>query len=157
MLDQWRRERRWDMQRCLCEVHRLRPGKFDGIDPNTPYRWKRCAPRAETRGRRTLQAPADMTRLSEHIMEVTDDMCLSAVAFRGMVLEWLDAEGHRRASQPKMGQDRLLRGMCLSHKKPAKCVKELHSTEQQHANTHRLGHQAVLTDGQASLSVHTAS
>ena len=28
--------------------------------------------------------------------------------------------------------------MCLSYKKPAKCVKELHSPEQQHANTHRL-------------------
>ena len=32
----------------------------------------------------------------------------------------------------------LLRGMRLSFKKPAKCVKELHSPEQQHANTHRL-------------------
>ena len=28
--------------------------------------------------------------------------------------------------------------MCLSYKKPAKCVKELHSPEQPHANTHRL-------------------
>ena len=26
MLDQWRRERRWDMRRCLCEVQRLCPG-----------------------------------------------------------------------------------------------------------------------------------
>ena len=32
----------------------------------------------------------------------------------------------------------LLRGMRLSWKKPARCVKELHSPEQQHANTHRL-------------------
>ena len=32
----------------------------------------------------------------------------------------------------------LLRGMRLSRKKPAKCLKELHSPEQQHANTHRL-------------------
>ena len=33
---------------------------------------------------------------------------------------------------------KLLRGMRLSYKKPAKCLKELHSPEQQHANTHRL-------------------
>ena len=26
LLDQWKRERRWDMQRCLCEVQRLWPG-----------------------------------------------------------------------------------------------------------------------------------
>ena len=32
----------------------------------------------------------------------------------------------------------LLRGMRLSYKKLAKCVKELHCTEQQHANKHRL-------------------
>ena len=32
----------------------------------------------------------------------------------------------------------LLHGMRLSCKKPAKCMKELHSTEQQRANTHRL-------------------
>ena len=32
----------------------------------------------------------------------------------------------------------LLRGMRLSFKKPAKCVKELHSPKQQHANTHWL-------------------
>ena len=32
----------------------------------------------------------------------------------------------------------LLRGMCLSYKKPAKCVEGLHSPEQPHANTHRL-------------------
>ena len=28
--------------------------------------------------------------------------------------------------------------MRLGYKKPAKCVKELHSPEQQHANTHRV-------------------
>ena len=32
----------------------------------------------------------------------------------------------------------LLRGMRLSHKKPAKCLKELHSPALQKANTHRL-------------------
>ena len=31
-----------------------------------------------------------------------------------------------------------LHGMRLSCKKPAKCLKELHSPEQQHDNTHRL-------------------
>ena len=47
-LDQWKTERRWDKRRCLCEVQRLCPGVFDGIDPNTPYRWK---PTALRRGR----------------------------------------------------------------------------------------------------------
>ena len=93
MLDQWRRERRWDMQRCLCEVQLLCSGMFDGIDPNTPYRWKRSAPRAAPLGRRSMLTPADMTRLSEHIMQVTDVLCLSAVTIRSLVLEWLDAEG----------------------------------------------------------------
>ena len=31
-------------------------------------------------------------RLSEHIMKVTDVLCLSAVTIRGLVHEWLDAE-----------------------------------------------------------------
>ena len=137
MLDQWRRERRWDMQRCLCEVQRLCPGMFDGVDKNTPYRWKRSAPRAETRGRRSMLSPADMTRLSEHIMRVTDVLCLSAVTIHGLVLEWLDAEGLDVRPSYKWVWE-LLRGMRLSYKKPAKCLKELHSPEQQHANTHRL-------------------
>ena len=137
MLDQWRRERRWDMQRCLCEVQRLCPGMFDGINPNTPNRWKRSAPRAETRGRRSMLSPADMTRLSEHIMRVTDVLCLSAVTVRGLVLEWLDAEGlDARPCQRWVQQ--LLRGMRLSFKKPAKCLKELHSPALQEANTQRL-------------------
>ena len=137
MLDQWRRERRWDMQRCLCEVQRLCPGMFDGIDPNTPCRWKRSAPRAAPLGRRTLLTPADTTRLSEHIMKVTDVVCLSAVTIHGLVHEWLDAEG----LDVRPGREwvrRLLHGMRLSFKKPAKCLKELHSLALQEANTHRL-------------------
>ena len=137
MLDQWKTERRWDMRRCLREVQRLCPGVFDGIDPNTPYRWKRSAPRGETLGRRTLLSPADTTRLSEHTMRVTDVLCLSAVTIRGLVHEWRDAEGlDVRAGAT--GVKQLLRGMRLSHKKPAKCLKELHSTALQEANTHRL-------------------
>ena len=125
------------MQRCLCEVQRLCPGMFDGINPNTPYRWKRRAPRAETRGRRTLLSPADMTQLSEHIMKVTDVLCLSAVTIRGLVLEWLDAEG-LDARPGEWWVRQLLHGMRLSFKKPAKCLKELHSPALQEANTHRL-------------------
>ena len=137
MLDQWKTERRWDMRRCLCEVQRLCPGMFDGIDKNTPYRWKRSAPRAETRGRRSMLTPADTTRLSDHIMRVTDVLCLSAITIHGLVLEWLDAEGlDVRPSYTWV--KRLLRGMRLRYKKRAKCVKELHSPEQQHVNTHRL-------------------
>ena len=110
---------------------------FDGINPNTPYRWKRSAPRAETRGRRSMLSPADMTRLSEHIMRVTDVLCPCAVTIRGFVHEWLDAEeldvrpGYSWVKQ-------LLHGMRLSCKKPAKCLKELHSPALQEANTHRL-------------------
>ena len=70
-------------------------------------------------------------------MEVTDVLCLSAVTIRGLVLEWLDAEGlDVRPSQSWV--QRLLRGMRLSFKKPAKCLKELHSPALQEANTHRL-------------------
>ena len=133
MLGQWRRERRWDMQRCLCEVQRLCPGMFDGINPNTPYRWKRSTARAETRGRRRMLSPADTTR---HIMKVTDVLCLSAVTIHFLVHEWLDAEG-LDVRPCYSWVTSLLRGMRLSFKKPAKCLKEL-SPEQQHANTHRL-------------------
>ena len=78
-----------------------------------------------------------MTRLSEHIMEVTDVLCLSAVTIRGLVLEWLDAEG-LDVRPSKSWVKRLLHGMRLSFKKPAKCLKELHSPALQEANTHRL-------------------
>ena len=137
MVDQWKTERRWDMRRCLREVQRLCPGMFDGIDKNTPYRWKRSAPRAAPLGRRTLLTPADTTRLSEHIMKVTDVLCLSAVTIRSLVHEWLDAEG-LDVRPSYWWVKRLLHGMRLSFKKPAKCLRELHSPEQQHANTHRL-------------------
>ena len=137
MLDQWKTERLWDMRLCLCEVQRLCPGMFDGINVNTPYRWKRSAPRAETRGRRSMLSPADTTRLSEHIMKVTDVLCLSAVTIHGLVHEWLDAEG-LDVRPCYSWVTRLLRGMRLSFKKPAECLKEIHSPEQQHANTHRL-------------------
>ena len=52
MLDQWRTDRRWDMQRCLCEVQRLCPELFVGINPNTPYRWKRSGQKKHTFARR---------------------------------------------------------------------------------------------------------
>ena len=129
MVDQWRRERRWDMQRCFREVQRLCPGMFDGINPNTLYRWQRSAPLAQTFGRRCLLSPADMTRLSEHIMRVTDVLCLSAVTIRGLVYEWLDAE-ELDVRPGFCWVKQLLHGMRLSYKKPAKCVKELHSPEQ---------------------------
>ena len=121
MLDQCVTERRWDMRRCLCEVQRLCPGVFDGIDPPL--------------GRRTLLTPADTTRLSEHIMKVTDVLCLSSI--RSLVYEWLDAEGlDVRPGDTWVKQ--LLRGMRLSFKKPAKCLKDLHSPAWQEANTQRL-------------------
>ena len=45
--------------------------------------------------------------------------------------------GTRRTTQREWTRQ-LLYGMHLSYKKPAKRVKELHSPEQQRANTHRL-------------------
>ena len=86
---------------------------------------------------------------------------MSAVTRRHDAAERAHHAGHRRAV-PQCGDDprpgarmargregldvrpsydwvrQLLRGMRLSCKKPAKCLKELHSPEQQHANTHRL-------------------
>ena len=118
-------------------LERLCPVLFDGVNQNTPYRWKRSSPRAAHLGRKTLLSPADVTRLSEQILRVTDVLCLSGLTIRGLVLDWLDAEGH----DVRPGREwvrRLLRGMRLSFKKPARCVKELHSPVQQHANTHRL-------------------
>ena len=63
-----------------------------------------------------MLTPADTTRLSEHV---------------------LDAEG-LDVRPGKTWVKQLLHGMRLSCKKPAMCLKELHSPEQQHANTHRL-------------------
>ena len=77
----------------VLEVQRLCPKMFDGINPNTPHRWKWSAPRAAPLGKKGLLSPADMTLLSEHIMGVTDVLCLCAVTIRSLVLEWLDAEG----------------------------------------------------------------
>ena len=72
---------------------RRRPGMFDGINLNTPYRWKRSAPRAAPLGRKTSISPANTTRLSEHILRVSDVLCLGTVTIHSLVLEWLDAEG----------------------------------------------------------------
>ena len=46
-----------------------------------------------TVGRRSQLTQADTTRLSEHIMRVTDVLCSSTVTVHGLVLEWLDTEG----------------------------------------------------------------
>ena len=137
MSHQWKTQRRWGMQQCLCEVQRLYSGMFNGINPNTPCRWKWSAPRAALPGRKTLLSLADMTWLSEHIVRVTDVLCLSTLTSPGLVLDWLDAEGHDVRPGREWAR-RLLYGMRLSYKKLAKCVKELHSPEQQHAKTHRL-------------------
>ena len=54
---------------------------------------ERSAPAAAQLCRKTLLSPAKLTRLSDHIMRATDVLCLSAVTIRGLVHEWLDAEG----------------------------------------------------------------
>ena len=87
-----------------------------------------CAPGCSTGSTRTLPTAGngahDVTRLSEHILRVTDVLCLSAVTIRGLVHEWLDADDVRPG---KSWVKRLLHGIRLSYKKPAKCVKELHT------------------------------
>ena len=70
-------------------------------------------------------------------MGVTDVLCLSAVTIRVLVHDWLDAEG-LDVRPGKRWVKKLLRGMHLSFKKPAKCLKELHSPPLQEANTHWL-------------------
>ena len=67
----------------------------------------------------------------------TAERAHSAVTIRGLVHDWLDAEGPDGLPRKSWVKE-LLRGKRLSYKKPAKCVKDFHSTEQQHANTHRL-------------------
>ena len=84
-----------------------------------------------------MLSPADMTRLSVHILRVTDVLCLSAVTIRGLVYEWLDAE-ELDVRPGRSWVQRLLHGMRLSFKKPATCLKELHSPALQEVNTHRL-------------------
>ena len=123
------------MQQCLCEVQRpvSRDVRRDQPERSLSLETER---HEQHRGKRTLLSPADTTRLSEHIMRVTDVLCLSAVTIHGLVLEWLDAEG--LDVRPGDWVNQLLRGMRLSCKKPAKCVKELHSPEQQRAKTHWL-------------------
>ena len=98
-----------------------------------PYRWKRSA---EQRMAGKV-CSADVTRLSAQIMRVSDVLCLSAETIHGLVHEWLEAQG-LDVRPIERWVHRLLHGMRLRYKKPAKCVKELHSPEQQHANTHRL-------------------
>ena len=134
---QWKTERRWDMQHCLTGVWRLRPGMFGGISANTLYRCKQSAPTEAPLGRGTVLSPAYMTRVSGRTMRVCDVLCLSAVTIRSLVHELCDAEGldiHPGTTWVKQ----LLRGMRLSNKTPAKCVKELHVPERQRANTHQL-------------------
>ena len=113
------RQRRWSMQRCLGEVQRLCPGMFDGVNHSAPYRWKRSAPRAAPLGRRTLLSSADMTRSEA----------------------WCSNGSTQRDSTPvpaRDGSSNFCVACAFSFKKPAKCLKELHSPALQEANTHRL-------------------
>ena len=150
MSHQWKTQRRWSMQQYLCEVQRRCLGMFDGINPNTSHRWKRSAPAEAPLGRRTLLSHADMTRLSEHILRVSDVLCLSAVTIRGLVLEWLDAEGFD-VRPSEWWIRRLLHSTCLSHKKPA--APQSYAAAREHASAL---HQAVLAD-EHTPSAQTAS
>ena len=139
MQEQWQTERRLDMRRSLHEVQCLCPGMFDDVHRNTPYRWKRSAPRAETHcGRKSMLTPADTTRLSEHIMRITDVLCLNAATLQRLVHEWLDEMGFDVRTWSRVGQ-----------RAPAWHALELQEARQllegspqpcccKHANTHRL-------------------
>ena len=81
VMDQWRTERRWGMQQCLCEVRRLCPGVFDGINPNTPYRWKRNAPAAAQLDRKTSRDTAERVHHAgdrRPVLQRADDQRLGA-------------------------------------------------------------------------------
>ena len=88
--DQWKTERRWGMQRCLCDVWWLCPGLFNGINRNTPNRWKRSAPRAAPLGRRTLLSRAGHDTRAHH---ASDRPVPQRGHDRSLVHQWLDAEG----------------------------------------------------------------
>ena len=127
MLGQWRRVRRWDMQRCLCEVQRLCPGMFD---PNSlPLETKYGTSRDARQENFAVARRHDTAERAHHegdrrpVPQCGDDQ----------------RPGARMALRPSQRWvQRLLRGMCPSSKKPAKCLKELHSPALQEANKHRL-------------------
>ena len=107
VMDQWRTERRWIMQQCLCEARRQCSWMFDGMKTNTLHRWKRSAPAETPRlGRRTVLSPSDMTSLSEHIMPLTDVVFLSVVTIHDprFVARMARRRGTGRPSQQDLGQ-----------------------------------------------------
>ena len=126
MLDRCRTERRWGMHRRLAEVRRLCARMFDGINQNTvPLETERAA---------CITARQEDSRDTAQRAHHASDR--GPVPQR-LVHEWLDAQVlDARPGETWVKQ--LLRCMRLSCKKPAKCVKEMHSHELQHANTHLL-------------------
>ena len=100
------------------------PGMFDGIHPNTRHRWKRSAPADAPLGRKTLLVTCRRdTAQRAYPGGVRRPV---PVTIHGLAHEWLDAEELDVRSDREWVR-RLLRGMRLSCKKPAKCVEELHS------------------------------
>ena len=135
------------MQRRLCEVRRLCPGMFDGINPNTPYRWKRSAPLAAPLGRKTSVTRRHDTAQRAH-----------RVGVRRLVPQLGDDQdlGARMSRRRGTRVQQLLRGVRMSKKKPAMCVKELHNLEQQHANRHSAEQDAssLVQDGNQPNRLH---
>ena len=99
------------------------PGCSTGSTRTLPTAGNGASPAAPL-GRKTLLSPADMTRLSEQILRVTDALCLSSVTIRGLMGEWLDAEGHDVRPAPGVSDSSCV-ARNLTYKKPAKSVKEL--------------------------------
>ena len=139
MLDQWKTERHWGHAAVLvrgpapvpleCSTGSTRTLPIAGSGAR--HEQRRLAGEACCR-------PADTTRLSEHIMKVTDVLCLSAVTIHGLVLEWLHAE--RLDVQP--GYEwvrRLLHGMRPELQKARQVLEGApQPLPLQEANTHRL-------------------
>ena len=150
--DAWKGERRWDMQQRKSEVRRLCPGLLDGINPNTPCRWKRSAARAAALNNKSILSPADLTRPTEYIMRVTDVLCLS--------------------HGPRLGARMARRSgtRCPSHRALEQTALAWHGIEPQEARQMREGspqscsaarqhawtiHQTVLAHGQARCQRRT--
>ena len=139
----------------VCKVRRSCPGMFDGVNGNTPHRWKRSARRAAASlGRRDFA----VTRRHDTVQRAHRARVRRPVPQSGA---WCPVGSTQRDSTSVLarlvGQAVPVCGMHLSNKKPAKCVKELHSPEQQHANTHRLFIKLCWLMDHSTLSAQTAS
>ena len=80
MMEKWKTQRRWDMQRRLCDVQRLCPRMYNGISRNAPYRWKRSVPRPAPLRRHDTAERAHLASDRRPVPRRADDQELGTVA-----------------------------------------------------------------------------